>query len=153
AYLAALFDGVPRFSNIETYVGLVRDTARERALIRFGSDVTARAFEGEETLDDQLRLAEADLLSIGDGRGGSHWRNIADVASEVLVEAEKRGETDRMVLDFSTGFCDLDYVTLGFERKTMVGIGGAPGSGKTALGLSMTRLMSESPLNRQADGR
>jgi replicative DNA helicase len=153
AYIATLFEGVPRFSNIETYVGLVRDTARERALIRFGAAVTGRAFDGEMLLDEQLRLAEEELLAVGAGRGGSHWRNIADVAGDVMVEAEKRGESDRMVLDFSTGFCDLDYVTLGFERKTMVVIGGAPGSGKTALGLSMTRQMSESALNLQPDGR
>lgn len=153
AYVASLFDGVPRFSNIQTYVDLVRDTARERALINFGAAVSARVFDGEDTLDDQLRLAEAELASIGDGRGGSHWRNIADVASDVLIEAERRGASDRMVLDFSTGFSDLDYSTLGFERKTMVVIGGAPGSGKTALGLSMTRQMSETPLNLQVDGR
>jgi replicative DNA helicase len=153
AYITSLTDGVPRFSNIENYVRLVRDASRERQLIRFGAAVTARAFDSEQTLDEQLRQAEAELLSIGDGRGGSHWRELAGVAYDVMCEAERRGAAGHESLDFSTGIRDLDYLTLGLERKTMVVIGAAPGQGKTALGLSMTRLMSESKENLQADGR
>lgn len=147
-YLQSLFDGVPRFSNIENYARLVRNAARERRLIHFANDVMARAFDGEETLDDQLRQAEQELALIGADRGEGHWRDIAGVAYDVMTEAEKRGQSDRRVLDFSTGFQDLDYVTEGLERGTVVVIGAAPGMGKTGFALSMTTHMSESPDNR-----
>ena len=146
-YISTLFDGVPRFSNIENYVRLVRDASRERRLIHFGDSVMRRAWDGEETLDDQLRQAEQDLAAIGVERGEGHWRDAAAVAFDVMTESAKRGESDRRVLDFSTGFNDLDYVTDGLERGTVVVIGAAPGMGKTALGLSMTTHMSESPEN------
>ncbi len=153
AYIAQLFDGVPRFSNIEEYVRLVRDASRERQLILFANAVIARAFDGEESLDEQLRVAERELLSIGDGGGESHWREIAGVASDVLVDADRRAESGRDVLDFATGFKDLDYLTDGFERGTLVVIGAAPKMGKTALALSLTLNMSESEENRDKDGR
>jgi replicative DNA helicase len=154
SYIAGLFDGVPRFSNIEEYVRLVRNTSRERQLIHFAQSVIARAFDGEVEVDEQLRVAEQGLIAIGDGDGGeSHWRDIADVACEVLVESEARAASGRALLDFSTGFRDLDYLTDGFERGTLVVIGAAPKMGKTGLALSMTRLMSESKENLGADGR
>lgn len=148
AYIASLFDGVPRFSNIENYARLVRNAARERRLITFGNDVMRRAFDGDETLENQLRQAEQELALIGADRGEGHWRDIAGVAYDVMTEAEKRGQSDRRVLDFSTGFRDLDYVTEGLERGTVVVIGAAPGMGKTGFALSMTTHMSESPDNR-----
>ena len=147
-FLQSLFDGVPRFSNIENYVRLVRDTARERRLILFGNSIIARAFDGEDTLDEQLRQAESELALIGADRGEGHWRDAAAVAYDVMTEAEARGQSERRVLDFSTGFSDLDYATDGLERGTLVVIGAAPGMGKTALGLSMTTHMSESSDNQ-----
>ena len=143
AYIASLFDGVPRFSSIESYVRLVKDAARERQLIEFGNAVMTRAWDGEDTLDDQLRQAESELALIGADRGEGHWRDIAGVAFDVMGEAERRGESGRSVLDFSTGFRDLDYVTEGLERGTVVVIGAAPGVGKTGFALSMTSHMSE----------
>lgn len=152
AYIASLFDGVPRFSNIESYVRMVLDTSRERRLILFGNSVMTRAFDGEAPIDDQLRQAEQDLALIGADHGEGHWRDIVGVAYDVMTQAEERGDSGRSVLDFSTGFRNLDYVTDGLERGTVVVIGAAPGIGKTGLALSMTTHMSESADN-QIDGR
>jgi replicative DNA helicase len=151
-YLQTLFDGVGRFSNIESYVKLVRDASRERRLIEFGNAVMNRAWDSEDSIDDQLRQAEQDLAAIGVERGEGHWRDIAGVACDVMVEAQERGTSGRRVLDFSTGFADLDYATDGLERGTVVVTGAAPGVGKTGFALSMTTHMSESPEN-QINGR
>lgn len=147
-YLQSLFDGVPRFSNIESYVKLVRDVSRERRLIIFASEVMERAFDSDASIDDQLRQAEQELALIGTGNGETHWREVASIAFDVMQESERRAQSERRVLDFSTGFSDLDYITDGMERGTVWVIGAAPGMGKTALGLSMTTHMSESPENR-----
>lgn len=151
-FLQSLFDGVPRFSRIENYVRLVKDASRERQLILFGNAVMSRAWDGEEPVDDQLRQAEQEIAAIGADASTSNWRDIAGVACDVIYEAEERARSGRAVLDFSTGFRDLDYVTEGLERGTYVVIGAAPGMGKTAFALSMTRYLSESPENR-IDGR
>lgn len=151
-YVQSLFDGVPRFSNIENYVRLVKDTSRERRLILFANEVITRAFDGQDTLDEQLRHAEQELALIGADRGEGHWRDIAGVACDVMAEAEERGTSGRSVLDFSTGFRDLDCVTEGLERGTVVVVGASPGVGKTGFALSMTTHMSECPDNR-VDGR
>lgn len=151
-HLSMLTDGAARYSNVEEYARLIRNSSRERRLILLGNAIINRAFDGEETIDEQLRQAEQDLALIGTDNSSSHWRDIAGVAFDVMTDAEKRSQSERRVLDFSTGFSDLDYVTDGLERGTVVVIGAAPGMGKTALGLSMTTHMSEHPDN-QIKGR
>ena len=153
SYLASLFDGVPRFSSVEGYVRLVLDASRHRQLIRMGDALVQRGMDGEATVDDQLRFAEEALLAASEGRGESHWSSLGAMAFDAVVEAEKRAESGRMVMDFATGFGDLDYLTMGLERQTMVVIGAAPRMGKTAFGLSMTQEMSECEENKGADGK
>ena len=47
AYIASLFDGVPRFSNIESYIRIVKDKAILRNLIRAAHLVESRAFDDD----------------------------------------------------------------------------------------------------------
>lgn len=153
AYLASLFDGVPRFSNIDEYTEIVINRSKLRQLIWLGDRIAGRAFSEDTSLDEQLRQAERELLGVGGSRGDSTWTNLADAGYETMLEAERRAASQRTVLDFSTGLSDLDYATLGFERGTIVVIGAAPGMGKTALALSLSRSMSRAPENVQPDGR
>src|SRR5262245_624940 len=137
AYIAQLFDGVPRFSDIRNPIRLVKDTSKKQQLILLGNAMMARAFDGEMDVDEQLRLAEQSLLSINDDPGEGNWSDISKVALDVIIEAEHRSQSGRQVLDFATGFNDLDYMTDGFERKTMVAVIAAPKIGKTGFALAM----------------
>src|SRR4030095_16169266 len=76
AYIASMFDGVSRFSNIESSVKLVGATPRERLMITFANEVMARAWDGEDAIDEQLRQAEQDLALIGYDSASPHWAGI-----------------------------------------------------------------------------
>lgn len=153
AYIASLFDGVPRFSNIENYIRLVKETSRKRRLILFGNAVQGRAIDDELSLDEQCRTAEHELFAINDESAEGHWREISGTACDVLTEAEERAQSGRAVLDFSTGYRDIDFATDGFERQTMVVIAAASKMGKTGLALNLTRKISEAEENRDGEGR
>lgn len=152
AYVASLWDGVPRYSQVTSMVDMVLTKARQRRLIRIGQKIVNNGFDDELTLDEQIEEAERGLIDVGEDRGSSSWSPLAGVTHEYLAEAEKRGQSNRPVIDFATGFHELDYMTLGLERKTMVVVAARPGMGKTQFGLSLTRNMSESSLNI-VDGR
>lgn len=153
AYIASLFDGAVWLSRIDEYVRLVLDASRHRQLIHLGNALVQRGMDGEVGVDEQLRFAEEALLAASDGRGESHWSQVGAMASDAVAEAEMRAETGRMVMDFATGFGDLDFLTMGLERQTMVVIAAAPRMGKTAFALSLTQEMSEREENLDAEGR
>lgn len=151
--IAALFDGVPRFSNIEEYVRIVRDKARLRRLAKIGAAITSRALDDEIDIEEQLLEAERSLVTVGEGSGQSHWQDAGTAASNYLAKAEARGASEKPIVGFSTGFYDLDYTTLGLERKLHTIIAARPGVGKTAMGLSLSINMSVIPWNLDDKGR
>lgn len=152
AFIASLIDGVPRFTNIESYVRIVREKFQLRQLIAKGSVIMNRALDAEMSVEEQLRMAERELLDIAARDTCSRWAHIGAVASDYLAKVEERGSSERPVVGFSTGFSDLDYLTLGLERKTVNVVAARPGVGKTAFALGLTENITNSRWNRDEDG-
>lgn len=153
AFIGSLFDGAPRFSNIEEYVRIVREKAQARQLVAAGSVMMNRAMDGDLAVDEQLRLAEQSLLDITARDSSAQWSQIGAVAHNYLTEVRARADSPRPVVGFSTGLTDLDYMTLGLEKKTVNVIAARPGVGKTAFALALTRNITESKWNRCVDGQ
>lgn len=153
ASIASLFDGVPRFSRIESYIEMVKSKYRARRLIHTSNAAMARAFDDEDTPDAQIAQIERELAEIGDVDGKSSWRTSGQVFSQYIAEVEQRGQSDSPVVGFATGFHHLDNLTLGFERRLHTVIGARPGVGKTALALALTLYISMSKWNQDAEGR
>lgn len=96
AYIAQLIDGVPRTSNIEHYVRLVKEKARLRTLIHLGEAIQNSAFgagsQDVSTIEDQLRagLAAAIPYTDGNGKGGPPpARSIIDLLNANFPKAEE----------------------------------------------------------------
>lgn len=153
AFIGSLFDGAPRFSNIEEYVRIVREKAQARQLVATGNVMMNRAMDGDLAVDEQLRLAEQALLGITARDSSAQWSQIGAVAHNYLSEVEARIASPRPVVGFSTGLTDLDFMTLGLEKKTVNVVAARPGVGKTAFALALTRNITESKWNRDADGQ
>jgi replicative DNA helicase len=148
AYIASLFDGCPRFSNIESYIAIVQQKYRLRRLATLANTALYRAFDAEDSPEEQIAEIERQLVGIGETGSQSCWRSGAQVSTSYLAEVQERAGSDRHVVGFSTGFYHLDNVTLGFERKQHIVIGARPGVGKTALGLSLTLYLAMSQWNQ-----
>lgn len=150
-FIASLYDGVPRFSNIESYVRIVRERFQMRQLVSAGSAILNRAMDADLGVDEQLRIAERSLLDVTARDTSAHWSQIGGTAHSYLSEVELRANSPRPVVGFSTGLKDLDYMTLGLERKTVNIVAARPGVGKTAFALGLTRNITESKWNRGDD--
>lgn len=131
AFIASLFDGVPRFSNIEKYVRIVKEKFILRQLIGAAHQVEMRAFDDEEAVSEQLQKAQALFLDIRDGRQKRQWHHVGNIAAERLAAIEQR--TGKPMLGIPTGFYDLDSMLLGLEPKTLIIVGARPSMGKSAL--------------------
>ena len=107
AYVASLFDGVPRFSNIESYLKLVNVAWLKRRFIASSNVNMARAFDGEMEFEEMIALAKADLEDLNYG-GGRRRRSelFVDVMDRALDEANPG-------VRVATGFGELDYLLRG----------------------------------------
>ncbi|MBO0863086.1 MAG: replicative DNA helicase, partial [Chloracidobacterium sp.] len=130
AYIAALFDGVPRFSNIENYVELVKGKSMLRRLITSANQIMAMAFDDEEEPEEILDRAESLILSIGEDRIKQGFVHIGDVATRQLTVIEETAGREQLITGLATGFSDLDYMTSGLQRGDLIILAARPSMGK-----------------------
>ncbi|HEU0185578.1 MAG TPA: replicative DNA helicase, partial [Blastocatellia bacterium] len=130
AYIASLFDGVPRFSNIESYIELVKGKSMLRRLITSSNQIMAMAFDDEETPEVILDKAESLILAIGEDRIKQGFVHIGDVATRQLTVIEETAGREQLITGIATGFSDLDYMTSGLQRGDLIIIAARPSMGK-----------------------
>ena len=139
AYIASLFDGVPRFSNIENYVKIVKGKSTLRRLIGASNQIMAKAFDAEDEPEEVLDEAERLILSIAEDRIKQGFVHIGEVAARQLAVIEETAGREQLVTGIATGFSDLDYMTSGLQRGDLIIIAARPSMGKTALALCMAQ--------------
>ncbi len=130
AYIAALFDGVPRFSNIENYVKLVKGKSTLRRLITASNQIMSLAFDDEDEPEVILDKAESLILAIGEDRIKQGFVHIGDVATRQLTVIEETAGREQLITGIATGFNDLDYMTSGLQRGDLIIIAARPSMGK-----------------------
>jgi replicative DNA helicase len=130
AYIAALFDGVPRFSNIENYVKIVKGKSTLRRLITAANQIMAIAFDDEEEPEVILDKAESLIFAIGEDRIKQGFVHVGDVATSQLTVIEETAGREQLITGLATGFADLDYMTSGLQRGDLIIIAARPSMGK-----------------------
>ncbi len=150
AYIASLFDGVPRFSNIESYVKIVKGKGMLRKLIGAGNQVMQMAFDDEDDPEEILDRAERLILAIAEDRIKQGFTHIGEVAEKQLHVIEEVAAHQQLVTGIATGFTDLDYMTSGLQRGDLIIVAARPSMGKTAMCLNIAQ---NAALGQDSSGR
>jgi replicative DNA helicase len=130
ASIAALFDGVPRFSNIDNYTTIVKGKSILRRLITTSNQIMATCFDAEEEPEEILDQAERAILAIAEDRIRQGFVPISEVAHKQLEYIEEIAGREQLITGIATGFRDLDYMTSGLQRGDLVIIAARPSIGK-----------------------
>ncbi|MFN0088542.1 MAG: replicative DNA helicase [Blastocatellia bacterium] len=139
AYLASLFDGVPRFSNIENYVKIVKGKSTLRRLINASNHIMAKAFDDEDSPEEILDEAERLILAIAEDRIKQGFVHIGEVAAKQLEVIEEIAGREQLITGIATGFSELDYMTSGLQRGDLIIVAARPSMGKTAFSLGIAQ--------------
>ncbi|MCW5967805.1 MAG: replicative DNA helicase [Blastocatellales bacterium] len=130
AYIASLFDGVPRFANIDNYTKIVKDKSILRRLITASNQIMATCFDDEDEAEIILDQAERSILAIGEERIKQGFVPISEVARKQLEYIEEIAGREQLITGVATGFGDLDYLTSGLQRGDLIIIAARPSMGK-----------------------
>lgn len=139
AYIASLFDGVPRFSNIENYVRIVKEKSILRRVITTANFAMLQAFDDDKPALDVLSTLERSLLEISEDSIKKDFRRVGDIAHIQLEAIETSVAGNQMVTGVAMGFTDLDYMTSGLQKSDLAIIAARPGMGKTGLAVNASR--------------
>ncbi|GLK88299.1 replicative DNA helicase [Pseudomonas turukhanskensis] len=136
-YATNLCRNVPSAANWKSYAEQVKKWALVRQFRDLGQIVDSGVYDdlpADEILE-RCGSALADLRDLqSSGKGG--YKRMSDVLPAVLDHMDDE-LNDKAPPKLSTGLVDLDKLIGFLRQKSMVVIGGRPGSGKTMLGLQI----------------
>lgn len=139
AYVASLYEGVPRFSDITNYVRIVKNKAILRRLITTCNLSMMRAFDDEEEPTEILSAHERELFTISEETIKKDFVRVGDVAGERLIEIENVGSREELITGVATGFADIDYMTSGLQKGDLIIVAARPSMGKTGLAVNIAQ--------------
>lgn len=137
-YLLELADAVVTFSNISSYIEIVREQSILRKFLQTLDDIQT-SYLKDEVDDDFLNIAETKIAKVTEKRNIGQFRS-AQTITEILgkeFENLKSTDDDSSVTGIPTGYMKLNRITHGFQKGNYVVLAARTGVGKTAFALNL----------------
>src|ERR1700741_1402056 len=139
AYITALVDGVPRYTNVEHYAKIIKEKATLRNLIFSANKILTNAYDAEEEADVILDRAEHAIFAIADDKVRDGFVSLRDLAHGSLETIEKLHARKELITGVPTGFTELDEMTSGLQPSDLIIIAARPSMGERSLVLNMAQ--------------
>jgi len=136
-YLSQLINAVAITSNVDYYIGIIKNCSLDRKLEKLIS-----SYKGEEegNIKEKILDLKTKLTDI-ENEIPQKITTFKDDIHNVIDEIERQRKLDKAVL--STGILDLDDKIGGLKTKRLIVIGGRPSMGKSTLALNIALNLAE----------
>ncbi|MDP6380875.1 MAG: replicative DNA helicase, partial [Phycisphaerae bacterium] len=135
AYLADLAGSVPSAANVEYYAKIVMEKALLRGLIDSAGQIVRDAFASTDDAEEILDRSEQRIFAVTEKKLVGEATHIRPILQEVFSKLDLLG--NKHVTGLSTGFYELDEITLGLQPGEMIVLAARPSMGKSALALNI----------------
>ena len=138
-YVKNLVSETPGTANFVNYTNIIKQSSSLRKLISTAADISSLAKE-TDTFESESALSEAEdkLIKLRDSIQRSSGPILAkDLIKPVYDKIDETIRSDGDLVGISTGFRDLDKLTMGLQQGDLFIIAGRPSMGKTAFALSI----------------
>lgn len=139
AYLASLIDGVPKTTNIEYYVRIVKEKSVLRQLIFASNEIISRCYTQTDEVDAIINDAERSILSIAEEKVVGGFISFKEVAKDTIKNIDKLYERKELITGLPTPFIDFNELTGGLQAGDYIVIASRPAMGKTSLSLNIAQ--------------
>lgn len=141
AYVGALANDTPSYSNVNAYAQIVRDRSTLRQMIAAGGDIAELGYRPDDrNIAELVDAAQLAAMRLGERMVTSGAEDIASLADAYWHMLEQKKLTGD--IGIATGFCELDNRVGGLQPSDLVVIAGRPSMGKTALAINIGDFVS-----------
>ncbi len=138
-FISDLTTRIASAANVEYHARIVAQKFIQRELIRIGTEITHDAFEETTDVLDLLDRSERKLLDIGEQNFRTDYTDMHALIREAKKEIEDARKHESGLSGVPSGFPELDRVTNGWQKGTLLILAARPAMGKTAFALTMAR--------------
>ncbi len=138
-YLSAIVRNTPATANVIFYVNIIREKSMLRNIISIGKNVIDYSLSGDyTTIEEVIDYAENKVMSLSKRyKRKSFYSKSSDILKKALRKIEDSYYLKKPIIGLSSGFKELDDLTLGFHESDLIIIAGRPSMGKTALAMNI----------------
>ncbi len=138
-YVTQIAKETPGVANIESYAEIIKQRSNLRRLIATVDQIALNARESDSSSSDQvIDHAEESILSLRDDvKRSSGPKGIKELLGPVYLNIQEANGSGDSLVGVSTGFTEIDEITLGFQKSDLIIIAGRPSMGKTALAFNI----------------
>jgi replicative DNA helicase len=142
SYLISLDDGLPRISNVDAYVRIVREKSVLRRIIFASQKLIDRCLLGQDEPDEILAGAEESLLKISDLGAKAALASPRQIIDRYEGGLNALLDPSSRLNGLTTGFPKLDEMTGGLHGGELFILAARPSMGKTALALNIAQYVA-----------
>lgn len=139
SYITELSGEVITTSNAVQYARIIQEKAVYRKLITACSGVVENCFNESADAEKTVDRAESEIFEIAKNRQTRDYTTIQNVLSRNLEEMKEAEKHPGELPGLSTGFRDLDNMTLGLQRSDLIILAARPSMGKTAFAMNLAQ--------------
>ena len=136
-YLSEIMDSVPSASNVDYYIGIVKEKMMGRKIIETATEIADDVYSSENSIYEVLDNAEMKILRIGNMRKVSEFQSLQDVIYKEQANLQKLSELGSDITGLETGFYEFDRLTAGLQPSQFIIVAARPAMGKTAFILNL----------------
>ena len=134
--LTELMNQVPNSVYLEEYIELINDKFLRRRLIGLGYKVINSGYVTNIPIKNILSELENQFFNLTNYTESQNDLSSAELFSNILSEIKQKS-SEPILPGLSSGFCDLDSITQGFQKSDSIILAGRPSMGKTALSINI----------------
>ena len=138
-YITFLTNVVPSAANYKHYYDIVYSNSLRRSLIKGGQNIIENAFNLNDE-EEAMQKAEKIIFDMAQTKNSSDLELIGKpggVLTNVLKEISEIAENHGKLRGVPTGFEELDELTNGLQKGTLVVLAARPGVGKTSFAMNI----------------
>ncbi len=137
SYISGIVQNVLSTENLAHYISIVEGRSILRKLVGAASEIIDISTADKDEVSAILDKSEQLIFNILDKRGTKGFYHIKEVVQSsmaLLQELKKKGSA---ITGVPTGFKELDTLTAGLQKSTLVIVAARPGVGKTSFALNI----------------
>jgi len=142
AFIAELTSRVASAANIEFHARIIAQQYLARELISFGTEVSSKAYDPANDIDDVLQEAEGHLFELSQRNVKKEVVQIDSIIADAINTIQIAATRESGLSGLASGYPELDKKTSGWQNSDLIIIAARPAMGKTAMVLSMAKNMA-----------
>ena len=139
SYVTQLARETPSVANIESYAEIIKQRSNLRKLILIADEISDVAKVSDSSASDMvIDEAEEKILGLRDDVNRSTGpKIISDLLGPVYTSIQEAQDSGSSLVGVSSGFTELDEITLGLQKQDLIIVAGRPSMGKTAFAFNI----------------